>query len=169
MFFKLLIMLFVAIVSLQAKGMYQSVSPDEATLLQDGKVKKFCVQCGMNLTKFYKNDHALIYKDGTKKQFCSLHCLVEELKNSDSSKIDKIKVVDADSLKFIDTKDAWYVIGSKIKGTMTKNSKYAFSSKEKAQEFAKANGGEIKNYQEALEIAQKDYKKDITRICKATL
>ena len=166
MFFKLLIMLFVAIVSLQAKGMYQSVSPDEATLLQDGKVKKFCVRCGMNLTKFYKNDHALIYKDGTKKQFCSLHCLVEELKNSDSSKIDKIKVVDADSLKFIDTKDAWYVIGSKIKGTMTKNSKYAFSSKEKAQEFAKANGGEIKNYQEALEIAQKDYKKDMMMISK---
>ncbi len=166
MFFRILLTLSIMIGSIQAKEMFQSVSPDQATLLQDGKIKNFCPKCGMHLVKFYKNNHAIIYKDGTKKQFCSIHCLVEEMHAIDSNTIDKIMVVDTDSLKFIDVDDAWYVVGSKIKGTMTQNSKYAFGAKEKAQKFAKANGGEVKPYPAVLEIAQKDYQKDMMMISK---
>ncbi len=166
MFFKTILILSIMIGSLQAKDMFQSVTPKDATLLQDGKIKPFCTRCGMNLIKFYKNDHAIFYKNGVQKQFCSFHCLVEELKSINPKDIDKIVVVDTDSLKFINVNDAWYVVGSKIRGTMSKNSKYAFSSKERAKEFATKNGGEVKNYQEALKIAQDDYQKDMMMISK---
>ena len=90
MFFRILLTLSIMIGSIQAKEMFQSVKPEQATLLQEGKIKNFCPKCGMHLVKFYKNDHAIIHKDGTKKQFCSIHCLVEEMHAIDSNNIDKI-------------------------------------------------------------------------------
>ena len=166
MFFKTIVILSIMIGSIQAKEMFQSVKLEQASLLQDGKIKTFCSKCGMNLIKFYKTDHAIIYKDGKKKQFCSMHCLVEELNLIDPNSIDKIMVIDVDSLKFINVQNAWYVVGSKIKGTMTKNSKYAFSSKKRASSFAKESGGEVMSYKDALEIAKKDYQKDMIMISK---
>jgi copper chaperone NosL len=43
-------------------SMYQSVSPQEATLVQSGKDKGSCVRCGMNLVMFYKISHVAQYE-----------------------------------------------------------------------------------------------------------
>ena len=43
---------------------------------------------------------------------------------------DSIKVVDASTQKLIDAQQAFYVVGSKVKGTMSKVSKLAFASKD---------------------------------------
>jgi nitrous oxide reductase accessory protein NosL len=143
--------------------MFQSVSKDKATIMQSGDSKLFCPECGMTLHMFYKTNH-LAKVDGKIKQYCSIHCLVDDMKKG--SKVTDIKVVDIHSLKFIDAKKAIYVVGSKKKGTMTMVSKYAFASKVDAEHFAKENGGEVVTFDEAIKRAESDFAKDSTMIGK---
>ncbi len=153
--FKALLIL-TLLTSLSFSKMFQSVPPQDAKLLQKGKTKLYCPNCGMNLVKFYKTSHALKENTNTL-QYCSLHCLVDANQHTD---LIKAKVVDAKTLKFINAHDAYYVIGSKKAGTMSMNSKYAFLSKEDALKFQKANGGKIYNFHQAVDIAYRDLAKD---------
>ena len=135
--------------------MFQSVNPNKATILQKGENANSCVVCGMKLPMFYKTNHAATLKDKTR-QYCSLHCLAKDLKLK-KLPLKDIKVVDTNSLKFIDASSAYYVVGSKKPATMSQISKYAFSSKKEAKEFAKKNGGRVVKFEDALNIALKDY------------
>ena len=144
-------------------NMFQSVAKDKVTMLQSGDAKLFCPECGMSLPMFYKTNHSAIV-DGKVKQYCSMHCLVEDMKSG--AKPTDIKVVDLHSLKFIAATKAYYVVGSRKKGTMSMVSKYAFASKVNADAFAKKNGGEVLTYDEALKSAEGDFDKDGTMIAK---
>ncbi len=106
---------------------------------------------------FYRTNHAGKV-DGKWEQYCSMHCLVETLNSK--KEVKDIKVVDNSTLKFIDANSAFYVVGSKKPATMSSRSKYAFGTKEEAQKFAKANGGEIMSFKEALEVAKKEFEVD---------
>ena len=59
--------------------MFQMVPADQATILQEGKAKMFCPECGMTLPMFYKTNHAATV-DGKVKQYCSIYCIVEDTK-----------------------------------------------------------------------------------------
>ena len=143
--------------------MFQTVPASKATILQKGDAKMFCPECGMALPMFYKTNHAATI-DGKTKQYCSLHCLVEDMKKGSNPK--DIKVVDVESLKFIDAEKAYYVVGSGKKGTMTTVSKYAFANKVHAETFAKENGGKVTDFSGALKAAEKDFNKDSEMISK---
>ena len=143
--------------------MFQSVSKGEATLLQEGKAKPFCPECGMTLPMFYKTNHAATV-DGKVKQYCSIHCIVEDTQKG--SKLTEIKVVDVTTLKFIAADKASYVVGSSKKGTMTMVSKYAFANKADAEAFAKANGGKVVDYSGAYKAAEDDFAKDSKMVAK---
>ncbi len=134
--------------------MFQSVDHKKAMILQKGEDAKSCSVCGMKLPMFYKTNHAAKDSKGETKQYCSIHCLVD---HKHSEKTTDEGVVAVDTLKFIDAKKAFYVIASKKKGTMSKVSKYAFSTKEKAQEFVKNNGGKMASYEQAVVEAKKDF------------
>jgi len=142
-------------------AMFQSVSKDQATLLQ---ADESCVACGMNLPKFYKTNHAAVLNE-TQRQYCSIHCLAEE-KNLKKMPLADLKVVDVTSLKFIDAHTAFYVVGSKKKPTMSEVSKYAFLTKEDAFKFSKRNGGNVVNFEEAIKIAMKDFDTPEKRMAK---
>ena len=142
---------------------FQSVLRGKATLLQEGKAKMFCPECGMTLPMFYKTNHAA-HLQGKTKQYCSIHCLLEDMQKG--SKAEGIQVVDTNSLKFIDATKASYVIGSSKKGTMTAVSKYAFANQADAQTFAKENGGKVTDFNGALEAAKADFVKDSQMIAK---
>jgi hypothetical protein len=75
-------------------------------------------------------------------------------------------VVDVTSLKYIDSKDAFYVVGSKVGGTMTMMSKYAFAKKTDAQKFANKNGGMIVDFEKAYDSAISDFAKDTALVFK---
>jgi nitrous oxide reductase accessory protein NosL len=158
-FFILVAMSLIVLTQANAKGnmkmMFQSVPMDKATLLQNNKEKMYCPMCGMTLPMFYKTNHAATH-EGHTKQYCSIHCLVadKEMKKSD---LKDIKVVDTNSLKFIDALTATYVVGSSKKGTMSMVSKYAFATKDEAKDFAEKNGGKVLSFDEAYKIAQKDF------------
>ncbi len=135
--------------------MFQTVSKNQAKILQSGKEAQYCSVCGMDLVMFYKTNHAAKV-DGKQKEFCSMHCLAEVLNSG--AKVSNIQVVDAKTLEWIDAQKAHYVVGSKIKGTMSRISKYAFKNISDAKEFQEKMGGKIMNFQEALKVAQKDFK-----------
>ena len=144
--------------------MFQTVSPSEATLVQTNKAKKFCPVCGMTLPMFYKTNHSAIHDEETK-QYCSLHCVVED-NEINKSDLKSIKVVDVTSLKFVAADTATYVVGSKKKGTMSMISKYAFANKSDAQKFAKEFGGKVTDFAGAYAEAKKDFPKDAMMISK---
>ncbi len=131
---------------------YRAVPMEKAQILQDGKAKMFCPKCGMTLPMFYRTNHSAKV-DGKVEQFCSIHCLVQELKSG--KKVDDIQVVDNSSLKFIPAKDAWYVVGSKKPATMSRVSKYAFAKEEDAKKFAKEFGGDVVRFDKALKSGQR--------------
>lgn len=135
--------------------LFQSVSADKATLLQSGKEKNSCATCNMSLTNSYKVNYAATSNDKIK-QFCSLHCISQEM-GINKIALKDIKTVDFNTLKFIDAKDAYYVLGSKQKGIMTKSSKFAFSDKADAINFAKVNGGEVVSFEDAYKNALSDF------------
>ncbi len=141
---------------------YQAVPASKAQMLQDGKGKMFCPVCGMTLPMFYKTNHAADI-DGETHQYCSVHCMVEESEMK-GKPLSNVKVVDNSTMKFIDAKEAVYVVGSKMPGTMSGISKYAFGTKKAAEDFAAANGGEIKSYSEVYAMVKAGLKKEIEMI-----
>ncbi len=141
--------------SMRAKTLFQSVKADEVILLQKGKDAASCAACGMKLSRFYKTNHAAIFH-GKERQYCSIHCLTEEKKIKNMN-LEQIQVVDTKTLKFIDAKEAFYVLGSTKSATMSEVSKYAFAREKDAQEFVKAFHGEVVDFSEALRVAMKDF------------
>ncbi|WP_304544211.1 nitrous oxide reductase accessory protein NosL [Sulfurimonas microaerophilic] len=136
------------------KAMFQSVSEKDAVLVQEGKEKYHCHLCGMNLVKFYKTGY--IAEDANRKyQYCSIHCLADHL--NQGVELKNPQVINVTTLKPIPVLEAYYVVGSNVRGTMSRVSKYGFSTLEAAKQFQKKHGGEIMDFNGALKEAQKDF------------
>ena len=134
---------------------FQSVAVEKTTMLQIGVDRHACPLCGMKLPMFYKTNHSAT-SNGKVKQYCSIHCLVDDKKNK-KSELKNMKVVAIDTLKFIDVNDAIYVVGSDKSGTMSSLSKYAFEGRMSARRFAKEYEGQIMKFDKAYEYALKDF------------
>ncbi len=142
-------------------GNFTKKASGKPTLTQSGKQKNWCPICGMSLKMFYKTSHASLTKDGKHTQYCSIRCLVSD--NLERGlELDKSKVVDVKSGKLVPVNEAFYVVGSKVPGTMSKVSKLGFKSKKDAEQFKAKMGGELKNFKQVYEMAKKSLKKDIS-------
>lgn len=146
--------------SLSANENFQAVDAKEATLVKTDSSKEFCNVCGMDLVKYYKTNHVAEFKNGHKEQYCSLHCFSLVHKDYED-KIKNVQVVDTNSLKLIDAKKAFYVVGSSKEATMSSLSEYAFFSKDEALKFQKEFGGELYNFEESLKASKERLNKDI--------
>ena len=138
-----------------SKAHFQTVPASQATLVQKGQGRDSCIICGMRLQAFYKTNHAADTKTGTKKQYCSLHCVVEDNEINKTDLVN-VKVVDTNRLKFISAQKAFYVVGSSKPATMSRTSKYAFAKKSEADAFAKQFGGKVMNLHDAYSASMKD-------------
>lgn len=142
---------------------FQAVPADKAVILQEGEGKMYCPKCGMTLPMFYRTNHAAKVQ-GKMKQYCSIHCLAKAMKENDM--IDSLKVVDNTTLKFIDAKNAWYVVGSDKPGTMSMTSKYGFAKKADAEAFAKNFGGKVMNFKDTLALVNSTLDKESAMVSK---
>ena len=147
----LIILLFTII---DAKPFSKVATITEPTLVQKGNKRLWCAVCGMNLKMFYKTSYI-----AGEKQYCSIRCLVVDMK---TKKIDlnDVKVIDVNSQKPILAKNAFFVVGSDIKGTMSRVSKLAFGSKVDAENFIKVHGGKLTDFNGVIEKAKLSLKKD---------
>lgn len=115
-----------------------------------------CENCGMNLKKIVSTNHAVKMKDGKSHFFCSINCSTVAL-DSLRTDTDSIFAVDFNSTKFVYAQEAFYAIGSSLKGTMTSISKFTFGNIDDAQTFSKTfEGKEIVDYQTAFSMSKEE-------------
>lgn len=122
-----------------------------------------CSYCGMDRDKFSSSRMLVKYSDGSEVGTCSLRCSAVELAVSLGKTPASIWVADYNSRELIDADKAFWVVGGKTKGVMTARGKWAFATREAAEAFVKAQGGEMVDFDEALETAYKDLYKDTKR------
>lgn len=143
-----------------ASESFSKVASKDPELVQTGKSKNWCPVCGMSLKNYYKTSHTAHTKEGEAVQYCSIRCLALDHQNRQTN-LSHAQVVDVKSEKLIPVQEAYYVVGSKVPGTMSKVSKLAFKSEDEAKKFAKKMGGEIKRFDEVLKIATASLQDDI--------
>lgn len=132
----------------------------EIELVQKGAKKQWCTVSANDLRKTYKTSHTAHSYGGEATQYASLTYLVFD-EEENHAKLHSAKVVDVISNKLIPVKEAFYVLGSEVKGTQSKTSKLAFASKEAAEKFIAKRGGEIVSFEQAFEHAYKTLKEDM--------
>lgn len=160
---KVLYISMIAGIALLGESLSASSFSKEASIkpqiLQKTKHPQKCTACGMKLPIFWKTSHAVKLQNGEYIQYCSIRDLVKDEKDKKLNIVEYL-AVDATSEKLMDATKMFYVVGSKIKGTMSKVSKIAFEHKSDAIEFQKHYGGELKNFSEtkafSLEILEED-------------
>ncbi|MFT7005073.1 MAG: copper chaperone NosL [Sulfurimonas sp.] len=138
---------------------FSKVATVEPVLVQNAQEKYWCPVCGMNLKMFYKTSYTAKLLNKTQRQYCSMRCLVADMKEYGID-LNSIQVVDASTQKIIDAKSAFYVLGSKVNGTMSQTSKLAFASEDEAVKFVKNYRGKIVSFDEALNSAKESLSSD---------
>jgi nitrous oxide reductase accessory protein NosL len=120
---------------------------------------RWCPLCAMNLKMYHQTSNRLTFSDGVKTQTCSIFCAAQ-IYEKRAGEIDRWEVVDYETKKWIDARNAYWLVGSDIPGVMTAISKIAFLSLEDAQKFLKSHGGTIGTFDEALNRTLSDMGSD---------
>ncbi|MES9861395.1 MAG: nitrous oxide reductase accessory protein NosL [Candidatus Thiodiazotropha sp. LLP2] len=132
-----------------------------------------CPYCGMDRTKWNHSRHLVHYDDGLVDGTCSIHCLAISLSLNIDRGPKAIYTADFSADKkvkpMVNVDDATYLLGAKLKGTMTTRSKMAFSSAEAAKEVQAVKGGELVGFDEALSDAYMGMAKDTLMVRKKRL
>jgi nitrous oxide reductase accessory protein NosL len=148
-------------------------APDDKPL--ENELEKYgrCPYCGMSRKKFNHSRHLVQYDDGLVDGTCSIHCLSISL----SLNLDRgPKAIyaadfasDAEIKPLVEVDKVNYLLGSKLKPTMSGKSKMAFSSADAAKAAQAANGGELVDFDAALTATYTDMAKDTMMIRKRRL
>jgi len=125
---------------------------------------KSCQYCGMDREKFAHSRMLIEYDDGSTVATCSLHCVAVDMANNIDKTPKAIKVADFSSKELVDAEKAVWVIGGSKQGVMSRNAKWAFATKEKADAFIKEHGGKLANFDDAIKTAYEDMYKDTKMI-----
>lgn len=89
-----------------------------------------------------------------------MHCLADIALKSGEEPQDVQVALYLEPTKMVPANQAFFVVGSKAKGTMTMTSKLAFQSKEDAENFAKSCGGKVMSFAEAFALAKEGVAKE---------
>jgi len=145
-------------------------TPDPDPLEDDLKKYPKCPYCGMNRTMWNHSRHLVHYDDDLVDGTCSLHCLAISLSLNLDRGTKAIYAADfgsAGKIKpLVNVDKATYLAGSDLPGTMTKQSKMAFSSPEAVKAAEKSHGGVLVSFDEALTRAYLSMAKDTAMIRK---
>jgi len=128
-----------------------------------------CPYCGMDRKMFHHSRMVVHYSDDLADATCSLHCAAISLSLNVDRAPKGIYVADnaaADPKPLVEVGKATFLIGSQIKGVMSKRSKVAYASEEAAKASQAANGGELADFDKALLAAYSDMAQDVSMIRK---
>jgi len=129
-----------------------------------------CPYCGMDRKQYHHSRMLIQYSDDIADGVCSLHCAAISLSLNVDREPKALWVGDnavaGDIKPLVEVDKATFLIGSKIPGVMTANSKVAYGTEEAAKAAQAANGGELAKFDQALLVAYTDMSKDVTRIRK---
>ena len=124
----------------------------------------------MDRTEYHHSRHLVQYDDDLVDGTCSIHCLAISLMLNMDRGPKALYAADfgspAEIKPLVLVDKATYLIGSKLKGTMTANSKVAFADKAQAEAVMAKEGGALGNFDEALRQTHLDMAADTVRIRK---
>jgi copper chaperone NosL len=135
-----------------------------ADVKDDIALHKQCRHCGMDRGSFEFSRMLIEYDDGTVSAICSLHCAAIDLANNIDKTPRTIKVADFTGRQLIDAEKAFWVIGGKKPGVMSKRGKWAFEKQDDAEGFMKTNQGKLASFDEAMKSAYEDMYADTKMI-----
>ena len=129
-----------------------------------------CPYCGMDRTQYHHRRHLVQYQDDLVDGTCSLHCAALSLALNLDRGPKAIYAADfgakADPKPLINVDQATYLIGSKVPGVMTGQSKLAFATQAAAEAARAEHGGELGQFDAALKAAYLSMAGDTTMIRK---
>ncbi|MGJ5819141.1 nitrous oxide reductase accessory protein NosL [Paludibaculum fermentans] len=124
-----------------------------------GKFPK-CNYCGMDRKRFHHSRMLLHYLDGTAEGVCSIRCAATSLSLNLGRGTKALWVGDnaasAEIKPLTDAETATYLVGSSLRGVMTRRSKVAYSTAAAAEASKAANGGELADFDKTLLAAYTD-------------
>ena len=124
----------------------------------------FCQYCGMDRARFASTRMLVEYGNKTTIGTCSIHCAAVDLAQSYGKEIAAILVADHRSGKLVDAAKAVWVIGARVPGVMAAKSRVAFASRADAEAFRKENGGDLADFEIALDTTFLDMPADTRSI-----
>jgi nitrous oxide reductase accessory protein NosL len=114
-----------------------------------------CPNCGMVRSMWARTWMSFENSTG-KHEACSFHCLAYmAIKAGEKPRSVETAIYIAPK-KMVPANTAWFVVGSKAKGTMTMNSKIAFPSKEEAEALAQSCGGKVLSFLDTFTLAREE-------------
>lgn len=145
-------------------------APDAKPLENDIEKTPKCPYCGMSRKQFHHSRMVVHYSDDLADGVCSLHCAAISLSLNVDREPKGIYVADngapGEVKPLVEVGKASFLIGSQLKGVMTKRSKVAYGGEEAAKASQAANGGEIGDFDKALLAAYTDMAQDVAMIRK---
>ena len=119
-----------------------------------------CNYCNMDRKQYHHSRMLIAYGDDTVDPLCSLRCAASSLTINLGRGAKAIWVGDnasaAEIKPLVDAERASYLIGSSIRGVMTRRSKVAYSARAAADASRTANGGDVADFDQALLAAYTD-------------
>jgi len=148
-------------------------APDPEPLRDELEKYPRCPYCGMDRTQWHHSRHLVHYDDDLVDGTCSIHCLAISL----SLNLDRgPKVIyaadfagDAAIKPLVPVDQATYLVGSRLKATMSGTSKMAFAEKALARDAQSEHGGELADFEQALKSTYLDMAEDTIAIRKRRL
>jgi nitrous oxide reductase accessory protein NosL len=119
-----------------------------------------CVYCGMSRAKFGHSWVIIKHDNGSESGVCSIHCAAIDMALHSAMPVSKITVGDYDTQRQIDADKAYWVIGGDKLGVMTARAKWAFKTKNAADNFMKDHGGRPATFEEVMRAAFEDMYED---------
>jgi nitrous oxide reductase accessory protein NosL len=125
-----------------------------------------CHYCGMKKAMFAHSWVNIEREDGSTVGVCSVHCAAVDMALNIDKPAKNITVADYSSKKQIDAEKAYWIIGGNKMGVMTARAKWAFETKEGADDFMKQNGGRPATFEEVMKASFEDMYDDTLMIQK---
>ena len=118
-----------------------------------------CPNCGM-MRSMWARTWMTFENSMGKHEACSFHCLADMAIKAGEKPRSVQTALYMLPEKMAPANTAWFVVGSKAKGTMTMNSKIAFPSKEEAEAFSRSCGGKVHSFPDTFNLAREELPKE---------
>lgn len=145
-------------------------APDPKAAENDIEKYPKCPYCGMDRKQYHHSRMLVHYSDDLADGTCSIHCAAISLSLNVDRDPKGIYVGDnasgAEIKPLVEVDKATFLIGSSIKGVMSKTSKVAYGAAEAAKAAQTASGGEIGDFDKALLATYTGMAQDVATIRK---
>ena len=120
------------------------------TSARAGEERESCHLCGMWIDQYQRTACELVHNDGKTEHTCGVACMLRIVQENGVSAFRSIRVKDWNNGTGVDSRDAWYSIGSRLIPDMIPNY-IAFADRIEAEAFAAEKGGAVLSFVSAME------------------